>query len=74
MRINQLYEQAKWTILGEHIDCTEEEMVMFAALQVEFQQQMKQVKLHCILNDRGVLSQLRSRVCVECTVAGTPAG
>lgn len=34
IRINQLYEQAKWAILLEEIECTEEEMMMFAALQV----------------------------------------
>lgn len=34
VRINQLYEQAKWNLLNEEIDCTEEEMLMFAALQV----------------------------------------
>ncbi|KAL4630529.1 hypothetical protein GN956_G15863 [Arapaima gigas] len=33
VRINQLYEQARWTILLEEIDCTEEEMLMFASLQ-----------------------------------------
>lgn len=32
--MNQLYEQAKWAILLEEIECTEEEMMMFAALQV----------------------------------------
>ena len=35
-RINLIYEQAKWAILNEEIDCTEEEMLMFAALQVRF--------------------------------------
>lgn len=35
IRVNQLYEQAKWAILLEEIECTEEEMMMFAALQVE---------------------------------------
>lgn len=34
IRINQIYEQAKWTLLNEEIDCTEEEMIMFAAYQV----------------------------------------
>lgn len=34
VRINQIYEQAKWSILSEEIDCTEEEMLMFSALQV----------------------------------------
>ena len=34
VRINMIYEQAKWQILNEQIDCTEEEMLLFAALQV----------------------------------------
>ena len=34
VRINLIYEQAKWQILNEEIDCTEEEMMLFAALQV----------------------------------------
>lgn len=34
-RINQIYEQAKWAILTEEIDCTEEEMMLFAALQLQ---------------------------------------
>lgn len=36
MRINQLYEQAKWSILTEEVECTEEEMMTFAAIQVNF--------------------------------------
>lgn len=34
VRINQIYEQARWSIMAEEIDCTEEEMMVFAALQV----------------------------------------
>lgn len=34
VRINMIYEQAKWQLLAEEIECTEEEMLMFAALQV----------------------------------------
>lgn len=34
VRINMIYEQAKWQLLAEELDCTEEEMLMFAALQV----------------------------------------
>ena len=34
VRINMIYEQAKWLILNEQLDCTEEEMLLFAALQV----------------------------------------
>lgn len=35
IRINQLYEQARWQVLNEEIDCTEEEMLMFGALQLQ---------------------------------------
>jgi kindlin 2 len=35
VRINQLYEQAKWSILLEEIEHTEEEAALFAALQVD---------------------------------------
>jgi len=34
-RINQIYEQARWQILNEEIDCTEEEMMLFVALQLQ---------------------------------------
>jgi kindlin 2 len=37
VRINMIYEQAKWLILNEQLDCTEEEMLLFAALQVRRQ-------------------------------------
>ncbi|CAG0917340.1 unnamed protein product [Notodromas monacha] len=33
VRINQVYEQAKAELFAELVDCTEEEMLMFAALQ-----------------------------------------
>uniref|UniRef100_A0A182R680 PH domain-containing protein n=1 Tax=Anopheles funestus TaxID=62324 RepID=A0A182R680_ANOFN len=39
VRINQLYEQAKWQLLNEEIDCTEEEMLMFGALQLQVNKQ-----------------------------------
>lgn len=37
MRINQIYEQAKWSVQAEEVDCTEEEVMTFAALQVGVQ-------------------------------------
>lgn len=37
VRINMIYEQAKWMLLNEEMDCTEEEALMFAALQVSKQ-------------------------------------
>uniref|UniRef100_A0A3Q0SVM4 FERM domain containing kindlin 3b n=1 Tax=Amphilophus citrinellus TaxID=61819 RepID=A0A3Q0SVM4_AMPCI len=33
VRLTQVYEQARWAILLEDIDCTEEEMMLFGALQ-----------------------------------------
>uniref|UniRef100_A0AAQ5Y3Q9 PH domain-containing protein n=1 Tax=Amphiprion ocellaris TaxID=80972 RepID=A0AAQ5Y3Q9_AMPOC len=33
VRLTQLYEQARWAILLEDVDCTEEEMMLFGALQ-----------------------------------------
>ncbi|NXP18390.1 FERM1 protein, partial [Scytalopus superciliaris] len=36
VRINQIYEQARWAILLEEIDCTEEEMLIFAAIQAQY--------------------------------------
>lgn len=36
VRINQIYEQAKWAILNDELDCTEQELITFAALQVSF--------------------------------------
>ncbi|XP_030385191.1 unc-112-related protein [Scaptodrosophila lebanonensis] len=41
VRINQLYEQAKWAILNEELDCTEEETLMFAALQFQVNHQVE---------------------------------
>ena len=35
VRINLIYEQAKWQLLNEGIDCTEEEMMLFSALQLQ---------------------------------------
>lgn len=39
VRINQLYEQAKWSILNEELEPTEEETLMFAALQFQVNHQ-----------------------------------
>jgi len=44
VRINQIYEQARWSLLNEQIDCTEAEMYMFAGLQL-------QVNLHVLNPD-----------------------
>jgi hypothetical protein len=37
VRINQLYEQAKWSLLTEECSCSEDEGVVFAALQLRIQ-------------------------------------
>ncbi|KAL8585115.1 hypothetical protein ACOMHN_013131 [Nucella lapillus] len=39
VRINQVYHQAKWALISEEIDCTEEEMMVFGALQFQAQLQ-----------------------------------
>ncbi|XP_030372803.1 unc-112-related protein [Scaptodrosophila lebanonensis] len=51
VRINQLYEQAKWSILNEELDCTEEETLMFAALQFQVNHQ---TDLHPPSIDSGI--------------------
>lgn len=43
-RIAELYEQAKWSILTEEVDCTEEEAYTFAALQFQVKQAVSQEK------------------------------
>ncbi|VDQ00608.1 unnamed protein product [Trichobilharzia regenti] len=35
VRIHQLYEQARWSLLSGQFDCTEDEMVVFAAYQLQ---------------------------------------
>ena len=36
VRVNQLYQQAKWSLLSEEISCSLEDSLVFAALQVAF--------------------------------------
>ncbi|NP_001408898.1 unc-112-related protein-like [Bombyx mandarina] len=38
-RLNQLYQQARWQILNQEVNCTEEEMMLFAALQLQIELQ-----------------------------------
>lgn len=35
VRINQIYEQARWSLINEQVDCTEAEMYMFSGLQLQ---------------------------------------
>lgn len=48
IRINQIYEQAKWALISEEIDCTEEEMMVFAALQFQVQLQSGVPQSDCV--------------------------
>lgn len=41
-RVNQIYEQAKWQLISEEVECTEEEMMMFAALQLQIYRQLQE--------------------------------
>lgn len=51
VRINQIYEQAKWSILSEEIDCTEEEMMLFSALQLQVTMQAGIPQPDCGIGD-----------------------
>ena len=54
VRINQIYEQAKWQLLNEELDCTEEEMLMFGALQLQVNLQSAQPQpLLGLANENG---------------------
>ncbi|CAH8467868.1 unnamed protein product [Dicrocoelium dendriticum] len=44
VRIHQLYEQARWSVLSGLLDCTEDEMIVFAACQLQAQLQSAQVR------------------------------
>lgn len=44
VRINQLFEQARWAIVSEEVECTNEEAALFAALQVQVN---RNALLHC---------------------------
>ncbi|TGZ59582.1 hypothetical protein CRM22_009004 [Opisthorchis felineus] len=44
VRIHQLYEQARWSILSGLIDCTEDEMIVFAAYQLQAELQSTAVR------------------------------
>lgn len=56
VRINQIYEQAKWMLLNEELDCTEEEALMFAALQVYLSTFIKHLCLKYVLITSGYIS------------------
>lgn len=54
-RINQIYEQSKWAIISEENYCSEDEMIMFAALQrqVELQKNKSQPPVGIDSSDDG---------------------
>ena len=43
VRINQLFEQARWSIVSEAIECTNEEAALFAALQLQVRKKSSQL-------------------------------
>ncbi|XP_035865466.1 fermitin family homolog 1 isoform X1 [Phyllostomus discolor] len=54
VRINQLYEQARWAIVLEEIDCTEEEMLIFAALQYHISKLSSSADIQDLANESEV--------------------
>nr|CAH8860638.1 unnamed protein product [Trichobilharzia regenti] len=51
IRINQLYEQAKWSIISEILEVTDEEACLFAALQAQAELATEQ---EALLNDENL--------------------
>jgi hypothetical protein len=49
-RFNQIYQQAKWSILSEEIECTEQELITFASIQLQIELQTKKINnnVNCI--------------------------
>jgi len=75
-RINLIYEQSKWAIMNEEIDCTEEEMLMFAALQLQVNLQVNQPQPESIPNAEDDIDKALSelQMSLEGThVSSTPA-
>ena len=35
VRINMIYQQARWSMISQNVHCTDEEVIFFAALQVD---------------------------------------
>ncbi|GBM81656.1 Unc-112-related protein [Araneus ventricosus] len=68
VRINQIYEQAKWALLAEEIDCTEEEMMLFAALQVQVNLQANHPQPDIYHDDEDVETALTD---LQVTLEGT---
>lgn len=44
VRINQIYQQMRWSLMCGEYDCTEDEMLLFAALQVQVDEEMQRRK------------------------------
>ncbi|KAH8302568.1 hypothetical protein KR044_008277 [Drosophila immigrans] len=57
VRINQLYEQAKWSILNEELDCSEQETLLFAALQFQINHQLDMQPLSAVDSGNETSSQ-----------------
>ncbi|TNN14542.1 Fermitin family 1 [Schistosoma japonicum] len=51
VRIHQLYEQARWSLLSGQFDCTEDEMVVFAAYQLQAELQSAVVNQQLCINN-----------------------
>jgi kindlin 2 len=39
VRINQIYEQARWSVICDHVKCSDEEMIFLAGLELHIRQQ-----------------------------------
>ncbi|XP_033859954.3 fermitin family homolog 1-like isoform X2 [Acipenser ruthenus] len=71
VRINQLYEQARWAILLEEIECTEEEMFMFASLQYHISKMSKSSEPQSSSNEPDIDEVEAALANLEVTLDGT---
>ncbi|MGH0139650.1 UNVERIFIED_CONTAM: hypothetical protein FKN15_042579 [Acipenser sinensis] len=71
VRINQLYKQARWSILLEEIECTEEEMFMFASLQYHISKMSKSSEPQSSSNEPDVDEVEAALANLEVTLDGT---
>ncbi|XP_024895706.1 fermitin family homolog 1 isoform X2 [Pteropus alecto] len=73
VRINQLYEQARWAIVLEEIDCTEEEMLIFAALQYHISKLSSSAEIQDFTNESEVDEVEAALSNLEVTLEGAKA-
>ena len=85
MRINQLYHQAKWSLLTDEISCSLDDCLVFAALQVEYRSHFSPTRftspvsvtwllIDFIFTGRSQMSETHDQQCNALHVVPKPPG